>query len=146
MEKKTEKIEPVLIAGKDSPPPRPIASRKCDCGCGHSFQPNRKDQVYLNKQHADHAYNHGIRKKKARSEKLMNGYLRKNDRILSKYFNANKEEEVVCHYDAVIADGFNAAYTIGFHKIEEQYHFFTYNYSFNLFRVEGIRYFKIRKR
>lgn len=38
--------------------PSPIKPRVCACGCGHEFQPKRKDQRYLNKQHADYHYNH----------------------------------------------------------------------------------------
>lgn len=57
----------VLDPSSGAPMPRPIAPIECKCGCGIIFQPKRKDQIYLNKQHADFAYNHGKRKEISRN-------------------------------------------------------------------------------
>jgi len=65
-------------------PPRPISKRECKCGCGHEFQPGRRNQIYLNKQHADFGYNHGIRKGKKEKELEVESILRHNDRVLEK--------------------------------------------------------------
>ena len=44
--------------------PHPLQSRRCPCGCGCFFQPNRSNQIYLNKRHADFHYNTTTRKLK----------------------------------------------------------------------------------
>ena len=64
MEVESKEMQEVIEIGKKAPLPRPISRRDCKCGCGNEFQPLRKDQIYLNKQHADFGYNHGKRKRK----------------------------------------------------------------------------------
>ena len=45
-------------------PVNPIRIRECKCGCGYEFQPNRKDQLYIDKRHYDFDYNQNKRKVK----------------------------------------------------------------------------------
>jgi hypothetical protein len=65
-----------------APIPRPIADRYCKCGCNNLFSPKRVDQVYLNKQHADFAYNRGMRKVKNEKMIEVQKILLKNDKII----------------------------------------------------------------
>tara|TARA_B110000503_G_scaffold52260_1_gene84097 strand:+ start:1355 stop:1768 length:414 start_codon:yes stop_codon:yes gene_type:complete len=115
--------------------PRPIAPIVCDCGCGHEFQPRRRDQKYLNKQHADYGYNHSKRKAKNKNKIQTNKILLKNDQILEKYFNAFKNGKcATCQFDNLKADGFNKSFNIGYAEQEVNKElaniYFSYNYQF----------------
>lgn len=130
------------------PVPRPIAPIICDCGCGHEFQPKRRDQKYLNKQHADYGYNHKERKKRNKQKLITSKKLSANDKILEKYFNAFKEgQTATCSLDCLVADGFDKSYTSGvadgkyYEKIVQFY--FSYNY---LYFINNNNQIKIRKR
>ncbi|MCB9223116.1 MAG: hypothetical protein H6582_02980 [Crocinitomicaceae bacterium] len=116
-----------------NPPPRPIPKRECKCGCGHNFQPNRKDQVYLNKQHADFGYNHGQRKTKQANRLKVEKILRKNDLILKKFFALSKDPTVTIMLENLKADGFRSEYNIGREKDKSgNLFFFLYNYAFRI--------------
>jgi hypothetical protein len=138
MEDDTEEIQEVIKIGEKAPLPRPISRRDCECGCGHEFQPLRKDQIYLNKQHADFGYNHGKRKRKNLNRKNIEKILLKNDNILKKHYNSDwNNKEVDCHYDVLIAEGFDLSYHVSSgedkNKNENEYgynYYFSYNYSY----------------
>ena len=130
------------------PVPRPIAPIVCACGCGYEFQPRRRDQKYLNKQHADYGYNHSKRKAKNKNKIKTNKILLKNDQILEKYFKAFKKEEyAICHLQNLESDGFNKIYQVGIserlinsNKINV---YFSYNYTYIINKDQLI---KIKKR
>lgn len=130
------------------PVPRPIAPIECACGCGHEFQPRRRDQKYLNKQHADYGYNHKERKKKDKQQVLTNLKLKANNKILDKYFNAFKDGlTATCNLDSLVADGFDKSYSTGVTdgnyngKITQFY--FSYNY---IYFINYENQIKIKKR
>jgi 3-methyladenine DNA glycosylase AlkD len=130
------------------PVPRPIAPIVCACGCGHEFQPRRRDQKYLNKQHADYGYNHSKRKAKNKNKIKTNKILLKNDQILEKYFKAfKKEEAAICYITHLLAEGFDYSYYTG--ATEELINnqaikiYFLYHY---MFQIENKNLIKIRKR
>ena len=76
---------------KKSEDPSPLQMKVCACGCEIKFQPRRSDQLHLNSKHYNYAYNHGKRKIKYAQENSANKVIRKNDRILEKYFKVFKE-------------------------------------------------------
>jgi hypothetical protein len=146
---KAEKNEPteILDINKNAPPPRPIPPIECKCGCGHTFQPRRKDQVYLNKQHADFGYNHNQRKFKHWKRKKVEKILRKNDRILEKHFKAERHEKCVTRYfDVVKADAFNSAYFTGKKEIDDKNYYYSYNYYYYIYVSNNIELIQIYKR
>ena len=97
------------------PPLSPLAERICKCGCDIEFQPNRKDQVFLNKQHADFGYNHNIRRKKDANKREQSKILAKNDRILEKHFKAKHGlvENAETYLEILRADGYNFSMHVG---------------------------------
>jgi hypothetical protein len=104
----------VLDLTGNTPPPRPLSPRECKCGCGNIFQPKRRDQVYLNKQHADYGYNHNTRDIKNLNRNEVEKILSSNDKVLEKYFKAHRQENcAICYFDALKSDGFNTAHHIG---------------------------------
>ena len=131
---------------EDATPPRPIPKRDCKCGCGHEFQPNRTNQIYLNKQHADFGYNHGTRKKVREKELEIETTLRHNDRILAKYYNAYKTEEAVCFLNNLVAEGFERDAFVGYSIIESIGFFYSYRYMFHIYKTSKQELIKIRKR
>lgn len=84
----------------------PLVPKVCACGCETSFQPTRSDQIYLNSKHANYAYNHGARKEKYATENELTKIIRKNDRILEKYYNIFNQIVVKMNLVLVKADGF----------------------------------------
>ena len=115
-----------------STPPRPIPVQECACGCGFRFQPNRRDQVYLNKQHADFGYNNGKRKEDNKIENSIIKTLRRNDRLLRKYFETEDKEVVGCYKDILVADGFDFTHSVSSVVSNEIYYFYLYNYIYNI--------------
>ena len=87
--------------------PSPLAKRICECGCENEFQPGRSDQYHLNSIHYDFAYNHGPRKEKYAEENHATKVIRKNDRILEKYFKYCKKIRGDLNFITLKADGFN---------------------------------------
>ena len=118
--------------------PSPLAVRICDCGCGIEFQPNRIDQFHLNSRHYDFAYNHGRRKEKYANENLVTKAIRKNDRILEKYFRLFKQETVTLNLVILQADGFDSRYYSGVETIGNNKFFCLYNYAFMLTKQGSI--------
>ena len=74
-------------------PPRPLEMRTCKCGCGNEYQPYRRDQVYLNRQHGNLGYNHFDRKTKDPKKIEQVKVLAHHDRIHEKTFNATHQKE-----------------------------------------------------
>ena len=92
---------------KNSEDPSPLANRICICGCGKEFQPTRSDQFHLNSKHYDFAYNHGPRKEKYAEEIEVAKRIRKNDRILEKYFKKFDKQIVKLNFTITKAEGFD---------------------------------------
>ena len=129
------------------PLPNPIPARLCQCGCGNYFYPTRKDNIYLNKQHADFAYNNGKRKtnnsQRLKEEKI----LLKNDNLLHKHFTSKEGQvEIEQYYDILKADGFKSAYHIGRINKNQKEYYISYTYMYQLFKINEILKIKIRKR
>ena len=130
-----------------APLPSPLSARVCECGCGHSFSPRRKDNIYLNKQHADFAYNHGKRKSKNKQRLIENKTLQKNDNVLDKHYKSEKGQgEIDRFYDILKADGLQFAYHIGKTEKDGIDSYYTYNYFFCIFFVNNMKMVKIDKR
>ena len=88
----------------------PLSKITCACGCNIEFQPGRIDQVYLNYRHANFAYNHGVRKKRYAEEKEISKIIRRNDRIMGKYYYENSNQYVRVRLGIVKEEGFNPDY------------------------------------
>jgi len=147
MELNNTEIEEILDPKGSAPLPRPISARECECGCGHSFYPRRRDNIYLNKQHADFAYNHGKRKSKNRNRIRDEKILLKNDNILEKHFKSGKgQDEIERFYDVLKADGFKSGYHIGrINHNEKEYHI-TYRYMYRIYARNEVLKINIKKR
>ncbi|MFT5104041.1 MAG: hypothetical protein ACI86C_001702 [Candidatus Latescibacterota bacterium] len=131
--------EEFLDNRNNAPLPRPIPTRECQCGCGHRFQPKRNDNIYLNKQHADFAYNHGPRKQRNTGRIEFEKILRKNDNILHKYFTSigvGTEREQ--YYEVLKADGFKSGYHIGRINVKEKEYHLVYRYMYHVLKRENI--------
>jgi hypothetical protein len=140
---KSEIIDPTSSA----PLPSPLSAKECECGCGHSFFPRRRDNIYLNKQHADFAYNHGKRKSKNKHRLIDDKALRKNDNLLDKHFKSEKGQgEIDRFYDILKADGFKSGHHIGrIYQNEKEYHF-SYRYMYRIYKSNGVLIINIKKR
>jgi hypothetical protein len=117
-----------------NPPPSPLGYRFCKCGCKIEFQPKRKDQIYLNKQHADYGYNNLVRKLKDAHKREQYKVLAKNDRILEKHFLAKQslEDSVEVYLDILIADGFDLAAIVGSSIIDNKVYHFSISYYLHI--------------
>ena len=123
----------VLDTRSGDPMPHPLAPRICACGCGHTFQPRRKDKFYLNSQHGNYGYNHGKRKKKNKSRTREEAILAKNDNVLHRHFISEKDKKVVVrYYDVLMADGFKFAYTIGSTREGDEVMWYSYRYYYSI--------------
>lgn len=118
--------------------PSPIRQRVCKCGCGHDFQPNRKDHLYINKQHYDFDYNTTKRKIKNKHIIEVEKTLRLNNRILEKHYQSNignkKKEPVRCYYEILKADGFTSKNYLGVSEEGTEKFYLLYDYYYLLFR------------
>ena len=129
------------------PAPRPIGPRECECGCGNYFQPSRRDKIYINKQHADFAYNHGKRKTKNKQRINEEKKLLKNNNILDKHYKSERNTKQVDRYfDTIKAEGFKFGYHIGKHEKDDTEYYYTYNYYYLIFYRNSIKMIKIFKR
>ncbi len=147
MEADSRAKDEILEPKANEPLPRPIPVIECGCDCGYTFQPNRRDQMYLNKQHADFAYNHGKRKLKNRNRNKVEKILLKNDNILEKHFKAEwREKEVDCYFDVIKAEGFNFSYHVGKGEEDGIDYYFTYNYNYFIHTLNKIKMIKILKK
>ena len=131
---------------KKNTAPRPLPERECDCGCGIKFNPNRIDQKFLNKQHADFAYNNTIRKRKSAERVRQEKILHKNDRIIAKYVKFDRfKTYCLVYYDVLLAEGYDFAAHFGIEESEDGVYYFTYNYMFTI--VDNVpKQVKIRRR
>ena len=144
-----ENRETINVLGntENSPPPRPIPPAVCKCGCGHTFQPRRKDQIYLNKQHADFGYNHNTRLVKDSKRKTVESTLRNNDNVLKKYFKAYKQGDcATCYLKALKEDSFDSAYFIGINEQGGKKLYYLYNYYYHISGKHNETIIKIYKR
>jgi hypothetical protein len=115
------------------PPPRPMPDIYCICGCGNLFTPNRIDQLYLNKQHYDYAYNNGPRKIMNANRKKHEKILAKNDRIINKHFLTKRFDKFkIVYFEVLEADGFDFAFNIGTEIHDGVRWNFTYKYVYTV--------------
>lgn len=146
MEQKTTVNWPIM--NNSFPPPNPIPPKECACGCGYTFQPRRRDHIYLNNTHANFGYNHGERKEKNKKAKELNIKLARNERILKKYHDAFHGNPVVAPLLNLKADGFrdNLFLSIGIENSETCY--YLYHFAFVPYQNENqtlVKIFKIKK-
>lgn len=122
-------------------PPSPLKKRICQCGCSVEFQPTRKDQIYLNKQHADYGYNHQKRKPRDAEKIKQVKILAQNDRIIGKHFLANKrrDETAIVYFDVLRADGYDFSLHVGMVEEEGREYFFTFHYFIQIYPSEPKR-------
>ena len=126
--------------------PSPIAPRMCTCGCGHTFQPNSDSHINVNKKHTDRAYYLQVTKPKQKIRNEIEKAHRRNDTICAKYVNANFGEPTICHWESIIADGYDEQYNQGISEENGIIYIFTYNYYFHLFDDNGLKKIKIARR
>jgi hypothetical protein len=127
--------------------PSPLHNRICACGCDIEFQPNRIDQIYLNRLHANKAYNHGKRKQMHLREKAINKILKKNDDILGRFFalRASHRSSYTTYFDIIKAAGFDENHFVSFEKAPRQNDkYIMYHYCISFSR-EDERMIKIEK-
>ena len=134
-----------VITDLENVDPNPINPRICACGCGHKFQPRRENHININKKHADKGYHSKVRKPKQANQKKIEKYLRTNDRICEKYFNAQNKSESINILEALKSDGLNTSYLVGYTLIKDKKYYTTYNYLIHFFEEAGIKKVKIRK-
>lgn len=130
------------------PTKSPLAKRVCECGCENEFQPRRKDQIYLNSQHANFAYNHGKRKKKNKDLRTQESILRKNDQILNNFWTNfhNDDNYVVLRLKSLLNKKFDQAYFVGMDPNGKNPIYFSYRYMYTVITQNEIEYIKIEKR
>jgi hypothetical protein len=117
--------------------------RLCKCGCGLSFYPRRKDQVYIDRQHGNFAYNHGARKRKQKAIHKIEKCLRRNERILEKYFAAGDGNAAICSFISLAAEGFNPDFFTGLVSSPEGTYNVVYKYAFLRGKYNGHSIIKI---
>ena len=129
--------------------PSPLAKRICECGCENEFQPGRSDQYHLNLRHYNFAYNHGPRKEKYLEENHATKVIRKNDRILEKYFKYCKKIRGDLNFITLKADGFNEEiFTRILTSIEDEIeikYFALYKYCYRIINQANNKYIRIHK-
>jgi hypothetical protein len=137
------------IMKKKSENPSPLSIRICACGCGYEFQPNRIDQDFLNSKHYNHYYNNGPRKTKYAEEKDVTKVIRKNDRILEKYFKLFNQIHVKVSLVVLRAEGFDeAVFTriVGFKTNEMELKFFAlFKYCYRILKQADVNVIEIQK-
>ena len=108
----------------------PLKERDCPCGCGESFIPKRRDQVYKNSRHANYAYNHGKGKQKSLGQRKAESQLRLNDKILEKFYVLDQRDTVIVFSLNLTAEGFDNSYFIGNEFKDDLLYKKSYNYLF----------------
>jgi hypothetical protein len=127
------------------PSPSPLENRDCKCGCGNLFTPKRRDQVYLNSQHANYGYNHGIRKKKNKKINISNKQLFLNDNLLGKYHKMHTGNPVTAFLDNLKAGGFDTRYFTRTVENENVIYYYLYNYAYSIYKKDDQYLIKIYK-
>jgi hypothetical protein len=134
---------------KKTEDPSPLPVRICACGCGIEFQPTRSDQMHLNSKHYNYAYNHGARKEKYAEEIDVTKCIRKNDRILEKYFSILKASIGKLNLIIVKKEGFDIGrFTkiIAIQKLNTELKYFAlYKYCYRIINERGIEFIEIKK-
>ena len=129
--------------------PSPLAKRICKCGCENEFQPNRSNHYNVNYKHTNFAYNHGPRKEKYAEENQAIKAIRKNDRILEKYFKYCKKIRGDLIFITLKADGFNEEiFTRILTSIEDEIeikYFTMYKYCYRIINQANNKYIRIHK-
>ena len=126
-------------------PPSPIPRRECECGCGNSFQPNRKDHIYLNTQHANFGYNHGKRKELNPNNSTIQKITRRNDSLLRKYHDLKPSENYEFPLGIITAEGFDTRFFTGTSQIEGETFHAMYNYCYKLSTKEKFTFILIKQ-
>jgi len=121
----------------------PHKERMCPCGCETMFIPRRRDQVYLNSNHANHAYNNGKRKQKSKRQVEAEKQLRLNDKLLAKFYSYFKKTEAVVLSLNLKAEDFDHSFFIGHSFIGEELYYKSFNYLFREYEKDGIKLTKI---
>jgi hypothetical protein len=134
---------------KKNEDPSPLPMRICACGCENEFQPTRLDQFHLNSKHYDFAYNHGPRKEKYAEEIDYTKIIRRNDRILEKYFRLFDTQFAKLNLIIVKAEGFKdevftSIIAIKKGQIEYKYHTL-YKYCYRILKQGDVEYILIQK-
>lgn len=130
------------------PTKSPLAKRVCECGCENEFQPRRKDQIYLNSQHANFAYNHGARKKKNKDISKQEIILRRNDQILHNFWiNFQSDDNpLVLRLKQLLNKNFNQSYFVGMNPDGTNPIYYSYRYMYTVITQKEVEYIKIEKR
>ncbi|GAA4279676.1 hypothetical protein [Gaetbulibacter aestuarii] len=134
---------------ENDPPPRLIPKRKCACGCGNNFQPRRRDQIYINKQHADDYHN----RKKQLVKKVDDEILRRNDRILEKLFHSGTlnpgftQAYLELFFLQLKIKGFDHEINVVEENENGENCYYTYNHYYQIYKlpnseIEMVRIFK----
>lgn len=123
----------------------PLKSKVCACGCETEFLPNRSNHDYLNSKHYNYAYNHGPRKEKYAEEIDVIKRIRKNDRILMKYFQSSDREVVSINHTILKADGFDSSFFTSINDVKEEKYYILFEYSFKIVKQGTVTYITIRK-
>lgn len=104
---------------------------KCQCGCGLTFTPNRRDKKFLNRKHYMDHYNNTTRKNRDRSKKEVFKKLSNNERILKEHYELYcRQNTASCNIDHLIKQGFDDAYSTGFETSEDGKVEFLYSFDF----------------
>lgn len=132
-----------IIYNQKQKAPSPTAPRECACGCGHIFQPNRSDQRFLDKSHADYYNYHNVKKVKNEVRNDIEKIHRRNNRICAKYYNTMGGYYVIVNLESLLNEGFNLKFTQGQIKHDSQLYALTYNYAYHIFKANNILKIKI---
>ncbi|MCF8330549.1 MAG: hypothetical protein K9I37_09440 [Crocinitomicaceae bacterium] len=139
----------MITKRKKNVDPSPLPMRICLCGCKNEFQPNRSNHFNVNYKHTNFAYNHGTRKEKYAEEIEVTKRIRKNDRILEKYFKKSDKQIVKLNFTIIKADGFDEGIftqIVGViqDEIERKYNA-VYKFCFRLIKQGEINFIEIRE-
>ena len=135
---------------ENDPSPRSISVKKCACGCGNLFKPRRRDQIYLNKQHADQYHND----KKSKEKKALDDILKKNERILEECFYSHIHDSENSHGSVEILllrlkiKGFNFKVYPPTSYDKQKRLYYTSNYYYSVYnepfsKIEMVKIFKM---
>ena len=125
--------------------PSPLAPRICACGCGHEFQPTRKDKVYLNSIHADNGYNKFKRRKRdPNSDKLIK-LLRGNDSILRFFYEKGRGKSNQIRLSSLLDAGLKTSVFVG--KYEDGGYMYNcmYNFRYRILTKGEVDFVEIKR-